>query len=318
MIFTQKFFACYAKNENIRKCSSSGGIFYLLAEIILESGGIVVGAGYDEYFTVKHFFIEDKKEMFNILGSKYVSSELGETFGHIKEYLNENRKILFCGTPCQVAGLKSYLGKEYGNLLAIDFICHGVPSPMVWKEYLTEISQAKIPIAINFRDKTTGWNNYSLKINFSNKSIYSMPRHQDLYMQAFLKDITLRPSCYNCKFKKLMKHSDITLGDMWCADRVLPDMFDDRGLSMIWINTEKGNSIFEEIKHRINYKMIDSSFVTKYNPNALRSVKRPLERKVFYMRFNKGYNIMDNMKYTTEGLPHTRIKRMIKKIIKKK
>lgn len=316
-MFEQKFMVCYAKSDEIRKTSSSGGIFYLLAERVLDLNGIIVAAGYDTKFNVKHVFIENKKELFNILGSKYVASDLNRTFSKIKKYLDDKKILLFCGTPCQVAGLKSYLGKDYNNLFLIDFICHGIPSQKVWEKYLCEISKSRVPISVNFRDKTNGWNNYQLKINFSDKTSYSMSRHKDLYLQAFIRNIILRPSCYNCKFKKSNKVSNITLGDMWGANKLLPDMFDDCGLSIVWINSKEGETLFNDIKSKINYKCIDSSFLYKYNPSALKSIKKPLERYIFFKKFNKDENILDVMKYTVNGLPHTRIKRMIKKLIKK-
>lgn len=179
--------------------------------------GVVFGASFNNNFEVEHTCVELKQELEKLRGSKYVQSRIGNTYEQTNQLLKSGRKVIFTGTPCQVAGLKSYLGKTYDNLLSVDFICHGVPSPGVWKKYVDyrQKKAGSVIQRISFRRKYKGWKRYSVSFLFENNKEYRETLDKDLYMRAFLKDVCLRPSCYACKFKSIYRQSDITLADFW-------------------------------------------------------------------------------------------------------
>ena len=246
----ESVFAAINENEEIRRESSSGGIFTMLAEKVINEGGVVFGARYTDDWQVEIVPTETTEGLAAFRGSKYLQAKMGNSLSLAKKYLREGRKVLFSGTPCQIAGLKHYLRKDYDNLLAVDFVCHGVPSPKVWRMYLDEVTQAgKRAISdIKFRDKPQGWKrfNFTLSYNESDKSYtissYNGDNH---YMRAFLSDMILRPSCYNCQAKCGRSKSDITLADYWGIDQVQPNMDDDKGTSLLIVHTEKGRQALD-------------------------------------------------------------------------
>lgn len=287
-------YACYNSNENIRMSSSSGGMFTLFAERIIEQGGVVFGAAFDDDLAVKHVCIDNREDLYKLRGSKYLQSIIGDTYKQAKEILQTGRKVLFTGTPCQIDGLLQLLGKSYDNLYTQDIICHGVPSPKVWEAYLgyqealhkDKVDKTNRP---SFRTKNLGWLNYSVQIHFENNKEYNVPHGDDLFIKTFLSNLSLRPSCYNCKSKGLRRNSDITLADFWGVNILIPDMFDDKGTSLIFINTEKGNFLFEQIKKFSIYKKVDIKTAVKYNPSAYSASSYPSQRK----RFMKNVSICD-------------------------
>lgn len=196
----------------------SGGLFTLIAEKVIEEGGVVFGAKYTSDWQVEIVSAETSDELLDFQGSKYVQAKMGNFFIRIKELLNEDRKVLFSGTPCQIAGLKHYLKKDYDNLLVVDFVCHGVPSPKVWSKYIKEVSDAGIKAVtdMKFGDKPNGWKryNFTFSYNVDNKD-YTLSSYYGVnhYMRAFLSDLILRPSCYNCQAKGGSSKSDITIAD---------------------------------------------------------------------------------------------------------
>lgn len=279
-------YAMKNKDEEIRLRSSSGGMFYLLAENIIRQNGVVYGAGFDGDFSVKHIKINKEQEIGLLQGSKYLQSSIGNTYVQVKKDLEGDKKVLFTGTPCQIEGLKNFLRKDYINLFTMDFICHGVPSPMIWKEYLNEIrdnKQGEIK-TVYFRDKKLGWKLFSLKIIFD-KDTYINDLNQDLYMKGFLQDLYLRPSCYNCKFKKINRLSDITVADFWGIEKVLPKMDDDKGTSLIIIHTDKGKQLFDILFDKMIVNEVNMNEALKYNPSMIKSVKYNEKRKEFFERF---------------------------------
>ena len=240
----------YAQNEKIRRRSSSGGIFSLAAEYVLKRGGAVFGAAFDDALAVHHICVESEEDLDKLRGSKYVQSSLENTYAQAEEYLIDGRWVLFSGTACQIAGLKNYLGKEYDRLLTIDVLCHGVPSPKIWKLYLEDQERkynSKI-ISIQFRDKKLGWKRYSIRIQFENGREYAVPFTKDKFMNLFLGNIDLRPSCYDCRFKAFPRPSDMTIGDCWGIEHHLPELDDDKGASVIVVHTEKGQAVLNEIR----------------------------------------------------------------------
>lgn len=282
-------YACYNKENKIRFVSSSGGIFTLIAEAIINNGGIVFGAEFDKNFRVIHGYTESVDELGRFRGSKYVQSCVGNAYKQAKYFLMEGRDVLFSGTPCQISGLRSFLGKDFDNLFSIDIICHGVPSPKVWEKYIIfRESKAKSKIRkVTFRCKNKGWKKYCVLFLFKNNTSYCETFDKDLYMRTFLKDISLRPSCYNCKFKSLHRQSDITLADFWGINSILPEMDDNKGISLIFINSEKGKDIFEKIKDKIIYKEVDIKQAVKYNPSAVESAKYNIRRNDFFRNLDK-------------------------------
>lgn len=281
-------YACFNKNEDIRKNSSSGGVFTLLASAIINQGGIVFGTDFDEYFNVKHIKVDKTEDLNRLRGSKYVQSDIGETYKQTKEALSKGIKVLFTGTPCQIEGLKSYLQKDYENLYTQDIICHGVPSRKVWNKYrdYRKKKDKEVPIYVSFRNKDNGWMHYNTFFKYKNKS-YKKAASMDLYMNAFLQNLSLRDSCFACHFKKNNRVSDITLGDLWGVNNILPEMNDDKGTSLVVINTEKGKKIFDEISKDIEYKEINLDDAIKYNHAMIKSVPENLNRDKFFKDLEK-------------------------------
>lgn len=292
-----KAYAAINNNEEIRLKSSSGGMFTLVAEKVLGNSGVVFGATFDKDFNVVHAYTETKEELEQFRGSKYVQSKIGETYKQAKSFLESGRMVLFTGTPCQIGGLYAYLGKDYENLITQDFICHGVPSPMVWQKYLEyreSISRASVR-KISFRYKKYGWKKYSVALEFSNATEYLTRFTEDPYMQVFLRDLCLRPSCYDCAFKTKYRQADITLADFWGIDKVLPEMDDDKGTSLLIIHSEKGTRLFHDIENSLTSQLVNLDDVLKYNSSMLKSVSLPRNREIFIKKmqnkpFDKTYN----------------------------
>lgn len=282
-----KAYACFNNNESVRLESSSGGIFTLLAEYIIENNGVVFGAAFNDSFMVSHIKIEFKEEIEKLRTSKYLQSNIENTYKECKSILEENRLVLFTGTPCQIEGLLSYLNKIYNNLYTQDIICHGVPSPKVWKDYLTyrKNNDKEEPKKISFRNKDNGWMTFNLKFSYVDKN-YSKNQREDAYMRAFLKNIDLRKSCYNCSFKKEHRLSDITLADFWGIQMYLPEMDDNKGTSLVIVNSEKGEFLLNNIKNNIKVKDVDLDIVFKTNPAFTKSSVQHKDREKFLNEVN--------------------------------
>lgn len=276
---------CYVgfnNNEEERLNASSGSIFSLVADYVLDSNGIVIGAAFDENNVLKHIAISNKNELEKLKKSKYVQSDLNNIFKIVKDSV-EAKKVLFVGTPCQVAGLKSFLRKDYGNLICIDIICHGVPSPKLFSKYIQELENSNNDKVVNydFRDKSTGWDTYSNNITFTKSSIKTLSKNNP-YMNLFLSDVALRESCYDCNFKIGNKYSDITLGDFWGVKKYYPEMYNKNGVSCIIVNTEKGKEVIESIKNDITHKKCDINEILSGNPSLKVSSKKTKNREQFF------------------------------------
>lgn len=299
-------YAAINLNEDMRLKSSSGGIFVLFSEKILAKNGKVYGVAFNSDDKVQHVGIESSGDLWKILGSKYLQSDMNSIYKDVREDLNSGRTVLFSGTPCQCAGLKSYLNKNYDNLFLIDFICHGVPSPSVWEKYLKALelkvgNKRNKDIMPSFRDKTEGWTHFSVKIPFNN-FIYHRKFGKDLYMRVFLKNIILRPSCYHCSFKPSNNITDITLGDFWGVKKCLPKMFDDKGTSVILVNSIKGERLLKDIINEIRYEKVEYDTIVNHNSSICKSAKEPDTRKPFFDNFNKKDILYLMKKYTKESL----------------
>lgn len=298
-------YACMNNNEEIRQDSSSGGIFTLVAELVIDKGGIVFGACFNDNFELEHDYVKTKEELSRLRGSKYLQSKVGNSYNEVKDFLDLGIFVVFTGTPCQIAGINSFLGdKIYDNLVTIDIICHGVPSPEIWRKYVKfREKKANSQIQrIAFRHKCEGWKRFSVLFTFKNNTEYRKVLNKDLYMKAFLKDVCLRPSCYDCEFKTLNRQSDITLADFWGIENVLPEMDDDKGTSLIFINSKVGQETFKSISNSMRFKEVDINEAVKYNSAAIQSVKLNPNREGFM--FEKNSLSFDKLvvKYCNEPL----------------
>lgn len=272
-----KVYASYWDND-IRMKSSSGGIFSLMSENVLGKNGIVYGVSMTkDCYGAEFIRITQKKDLEKLRGSKYLQAKLGDTYISVKRDLELGKMVLFSGTGCQVNGLKYFLRKEYNNLFCVDVVCHGVPSPKLWKKYILfrENKIGKIQ-EVNFRCKKNGWHNYGISENemFMSKEI-------NPYMQMFLLDVCLRPSCYNCS-AKTDKKSDITIADFWGIEGIKPNMDDDKGTSLIIVRTKKGEEIFDYISSELTYQNVTYEEGVRYNPSEYSSVSKPKERDEFF------------------------------------
>ena len=312
-----KTFGVININESIRMDSSSGGVFTLLAEYVISQGGVVFGAKFDNDFSVIHSKTETIEGISEFRGSKYVQSKIGNSYKNVKSFLEEGKTVLFTGTPCQIGGLKSFLSEEYENLICIDIICHGVPSPKVWQKYVLfreKIAESKTETII-FRNKNKGWKNYSIQFSFANKTEYCEVFNRDLFMQAFLKNLCLRKSCYCCDFKTINRISDLTIADFWGVQNILPEMFDDKGTSLVLVQSQKGQDIFDKIKTYTTFMEVDCEKSLQFNSAAYRSCVEPYNRDKFIKNIDKLPFDQLVKKYSKVSLIQ-RLLRRIKNIIK--
>ena len=281
-------FAVINKDEAVRLKSSSGGVFTSFAEYVIKNGGVVFGAAFtDNLKSVEHIAVTNTQNLYKLQGSKYLQSKIGDTYKQAKDYLQKGVPVYFSATPCQIAGLYAYLGKDYDNLVTQDLICHGVPSPSVWQKYVgfrEEKSNSKTS-NVFFRCKKTGWKSYSLRFMFENASEYIKPVNDDLYMRGFLSNLYLRPSCHNCNFKTFNRSADITLADFWGVENVLPDMYDSKGTSLVICHSDKGKKILKNCSDGLTVKEIDVSSALQYNSSMIKSATANANRNKFFENF---------------------------------
>ena len=274
-------YAVVNKNEEIRKKSSSGGVFYQLALYVIRRGGVVFGAAFNDDFSVSHKWIDSEDKINIFQGSKYVQSKIEDSFVKAKDFLDSGRLVYFSGTPCQIGGLLSFLKKPYDNLITQDFICHGVPSPMVWKKYLDYKKQGKKIKEVSFRDKRNGWRKFTICLKFDDGSEYSETLQKDLYLRAFLKNLCLRQSCYNCSFKTISRNTDITLADFWGVEKEYPELYDERGISLVLLQSATGEKIFNEIKDGFSFQSVALLRSVAKNLSINNCAQKPKERDAF-------------------------------------
>lgn len=328
-----KAYAALSKNDETRLESSSGGIFSELAKLILQSNGIVYGAKYDDDFKVIHTGIEDIESLKELRGAKYSQSDLSTIFQTIKTQLNNGRQVLFSGTPCQIGGLKAFLKKDYDNLYCIDFVCHGVPSPLVWKKYIEYRSQVdadnQVPEYINLRNKESGWSHYSYQVEFaySKNNHYFCQNDKDLYMSLFVNNYILRRSCSNCYYKGYSRESDITLGDFWGIWDILPSMDDNKGTSVVFTHSNKGEKLLNSAAIHLQSNPVTLDQATMMNPSLLKSsFPKENRERVLQEIGQNGFHTkekiieiinQDKLKASLENNTHTSKLALIRKIIRK-
>ncbi|MGM9582063.1 MAG: Coenzyme F420 hydrogenase/dehydrogenase, beta subunit C-terminal domain [Anaerovibrio sp.] len=286
-------YGAICNSTSIRDKSSSGGVFRLLAEKILRQGGAVYGAAFDENWEVCHCRIDNIDDIEKLQGSKYVQSRVGKIFCDVRKQLAGGRPVLFSGTPCQCEGLRCYLGKDFNNLYIVDFVCHGVPSPAVWRSYVQYVAGLKKDTTIShifFRSKNLSWERFLLEFIFANSSKYRNDLYTDIYLRGFLQDLYLRKSCYQCTSRKRHRVSDVTVADFWGVQNVLPDMYDGRGTSLVLVQSEKGSRLFEGIDARV--AQVNFAEAIRGNPAYFSSPAMHPKRRVFFQRFYSGEPFM--------------------------
>ncbi len=316
------------RNEQERMDSSSGGVFLPLAREVINKGGVVFGAVYDESWEVHHVYTETIEGVYPMMGSKYVQSRTEDTYREAEAFLKQGREVMFVGSPCQIAGLHGYLRhKYYPNLLSVDFLCHGAPSPGVWRQYLAETYggckgeakgreqkpplaaagkntvlysslNAKSPIGdIKFRDKTeSGWKKYRFVVRSKSASkadqnsvLSSDIHYMNAYMRGFLSDIYLRPSCYACRCKNGASHSDLTIADFWGVHNIAPDFDDDKGVGLVLVNTPKGNDCFSRLDMDILPSTLEDAH--QYNGGFNEHTKAHPNRDKFFSLLQNGKTV---------------------------
>lgn len=286
-------YATYSKETKIRLQSSSGGMFSLIAEYVLKNKGIVFGVVFNSEQTVNHVSIERLEDLDKLRGSKYIQSQIKETYKEAKSYLEKGKLVLFTGTACQIAGLKGFLRKEYENLVTIDVLCHGVPSKRVWKKYIENQENLNNGHLKNvfFRNKDNGWKQYEVCADFDNGREYRKMHGQDIFMRLFLSEICLRPSCHDCHFKSLDRPSDFTLGDSWGIENYMPEMDDDKGTSVVLLHSEKAKEIFEKLKDKMIFKEAEVDKILPPTADSRKSVIAHPKRKQFFELLEQGVGI---------------------------
>lgn len=288
-------YASISKNEEVRKQSSSGGVFSLLAEQVINEGGVVFGVRFDEDWMVKLDYTETIDGIAAFRGSKYVQARTENFFREAEIFLRQGRKVLFTGTPCQVAGLKKFLQKDYENLLTADCACYGVPSPKVWRRYLRDFvgNHSKQDISsISFRDKTTGWNNYSITMYQNNALLIRQSHYENVYMRTL--NLFLRPSCYECRMKGLCSVADFTLADFWGITELSPQMDDDKGTGLVIVHTDKGRKAYPDdltISETHSFKE-----ATRRNGGLSTCPTPHPKRALFFSELDKSTNLEDLIK----------------------
>ena len=304
-------YAVYNKDEVIRNSSTSGGIFTLLADYVIDKGGIVYAARFDEYYHIYHTSVECKEELQAFRGSKYAQSDLSDVFSQIKLQLRNERYVLFVGTPCQVAGLKSFLIKEYDKLYTCDFICMCISSPKIWEEYLSEYWDKNNIKRIVFKDKRIGWHSWRMLIE-DDKGEHFYRGIENPFFCSYLQHITNRPSCFSCPFRHIRRVSDITIADCWGIDKVNKEFDDDKGCTTMILQSQKGVEVFNSIKEKLVISSYNIGSVIQYNPYIVKPIEKAPECDIFYQT----YRVL-GIRAAFEEIKRLNHPSLIKKIIKK-
>lgn len=284
--FPIKAYAVAHPDLKVRKLSSSGGAVTSIAEKIINNGGVVFGAVFDEGWNVKHQSICKIEDLKLIRGSKYVQSEIGNsTYIEVEKLLKNNKNVLIVGTPCQIRGLNLYLKKEYSNLITVDIICHGVPSPKVWQHYLSKYKKRGKIIQVEFRNKDLrGWEAYNFHLLYQNRSGQMKAVYEDIkqnpFMRGFIHDLYSRPSCSLCPAKNFNSGSDFTCGDFWGIKETYPEYYDENGVSILSVNTIKGDKFLKGLNAVMLPVDIEKAFA--FNSSARISSKQHKFRSFFF------------------------------------
>lgn len=317
-------YAAIGRDEEIRSVSSSGGVFTVLAMQVIREGGVVFGVRFDEHWEAAFDYVDNMEGLASLRGSKYIQARVGNAFRDAEQMLKKGRKVMFVGTGCQIKALRLFLRKDYPSLFAVDFICHGVPSPAVWTHYLNNVlsrearkntvsSPSNFFLSerdvlsvkgISFRNKCLGWKKYSFVLqtsqgdsrseensvsssNKSNETVFSQPFSENPFMKAFLENAILRPSCYECKAKGGKSGSDMTIADFWGIERILPRFDDDKGTSLVIVHTRRGECMLEAVRENLCMEEVTMKQATECNPSYYVSVKAHKKRGKFFANYRQ-------------------------------
>lgn len=314
-------YACNHSDTEIRIKSSSGGVFSAICEKVIENNGVVFGAGYSDDFSVVHKMIKTPEEIQQIRGSKYVQSVIGDCYIQCKEQLEADKQVVFSGTPCQIKGLKKYLRKEYDNLICVEIICHGVPSPKLWDLHLNNLKK-KFGSEINnvsFRDKETSWREFKLSVDFKNGQRYAQKTSEDAYLKGFLSNLYLRPSCHSCKARNYTSNADIILGDFWGMWKYTEyeELYDNKGTTAVLVLSEKGKMLLADVKAYMRVIPAKEKDITDNNSPVFKSTTAHPKRNEFFSKVNENnFNqlVNDYTKVTLVKKIKNKIKRILKSI----
>lgn len=281
-----KAYAAINKDDSVRSKSSSGGVFHALSSYVVEQGGVVFGARFDDRWEVMHDYSETLEGIKPFMGSKYVQSRIGDSYSQAKRFLEDGRLVLFSGTPCQLGGLRAFLEKEHERLIQVDLVCHGVPSPKVWRSYLKDYVDGEI-VTVSFRDKKEGWKGVQNVTITTDTSVISEKQRANPFYRGFLRNVYLRISCYNCQFRTYHRNSDITIADYWGVDKLCPEMFDNKGTSVVFTHTEKGERCLEALTDSVLILPQSRENAVKHNPIMDREDPKAINRKRFFHVFQR-------------------------------
>ena len=294
-----RLYGCYNKNETVRSKSSSGGIFPLLASYVIQKGGAVYGAAYDDMLEVRHIRISEEGQIPLLQGSKYVASKQDGTFRKVRQDLAEGRHVLYTGTPCQCEGLLVYLDTvrcSMENLLTADCVCHGVPGYAPWRAYQKAMEDRGFTLReVNMRDKSSGWSRsrYSWRLKNSGGQEKVIPRSEAPFMKGMLANLYCRPSCYTCPFKGIERRTDFTLGDYWGVWRVQPELDDNKGTSLVMVHSEKGQEVFDALQDMIVCGKTEADLAVQSNECILKSCSTNPSRDTFFQRLSDGEDFIE-------------------------
>ncbi len=299
-------YAVKHKNINIRMNSRSGGFFTALSDFVLNHGGVVYGCILTDTFEVVHVRADNKSTRDAMRGSKYVQSRMDDVFARVKKDLEDGQRwVLFTGTPCQVSGLKGFLQKNYERLILADILCHGVASPKIWRQYLSwQEKQNGKCTAVDFRNKKDfGWADHVETLRFGDKTVNSQ-----VFTFIYYGHWALRPCCYQCPFRSLHREGDVSMGDYWEIDRAYPGFNDNKGVSLVFVNNDKGKKIFDAVKDELEWEQ--TKLEDSIRPSMLHPFPEPEERVLFWKDFLDGSFGKVVKKYTGHGVM-SRISRKI-------
>ncbi len=290
---------CYAVKSSldIMEHSSSGGMFSVLAEYVLNNSGYVCGAAFDKTWGVEHKIISEISGLYELQTSKYVQSDTKGVYSEIKKLLIAGHMVLFSGTPCQVNGLYSFLGCDYENLITVEVFCHGAPSPAVWQRYLQEISGDREITDINFRDKQgTAPSNYNFTVKTEN-DVITTHHAKNIYVLGFLRNLYLRKSCHHCPFAKMPRRADFSLGDFWEYDAIDKETDTQMGMSAVLLNTPRAEKIFSIVKPKLSFvRALELKDIIRGNDVLIQSVPEHQNRAAFFKEFQKDSAIIPMIK----------------------
>ena len=310
-----KAYASAVTDENILLNSSSGGLFTAIATTVINNGGVVYGAAWVNG-EIHHIAVESVDELAKLRGSKYAQSSLDGSFIEVRDYLSSGRRVLFSGTPCQIAGLRAFLRKDYDSLLNVEVACHGAPSPKVLRKYMQVLrEQYGDDVQLNFRSKPEGWKEYKVTAFTRNKHYFYEGQKENLYMKGFIRELYSRPICHECPFKAGASGADITLADFWGVENVLPDFPSYNGVSLVLTHTMKAERIFHDLQGVIS-KEVGLGKAIRQNGALLHSEEPHPERAYFFKHFDEK-PFVELMNVCLELRRFTRLKLTLKSYLRK-